>query len=266
MHKTDVKIDSTFWMDGKGQLWWCIHSSSEMFYILDSGCYCTVNCNSRYERCWVSAPWSVGHYHKFLERHSSVWIALPFSKKKKKTKAPKPSNPNFATERSKVMIGRYPPGDSSVSHPQPNLHYSTVDLPLHPRGCLLRACEAQWTEFQWVDSFFCLSVRTLRVRRLASTLHEYTVTAWHKQKCWGASFSPLVFLLLTLVFHSLSTASLSLLCFPSLGPLFLFLSFPLCGLFSLFCHPLHFTKKKAVHQSDDWSALVNVVITGTRQA
>lgn len=129
----------------------------------------------------------------------------------KKTKAPKPSNPNFATERSKVMIGRYPPGDSSVSHPQPNLHYSTVDLPLHPRGCLLRACEAQWTEFQWVDSFFCLSLRTFRVRRLASALHEYTVTAWHKQKCWGASFSPLVFLHLTLVFHSLSTASLSTL-------------------------------------------------------
>lgn len=63
-------------------------------------------------------------------------------------KPPRPSDPNFATVQSKVMKLRYSLEDSSVSHPQPNLHYSTVGLPLHPRGCLLSACEAQWTEFQ----------------------------------------------------------------------------------------------------------------------
>lgn len=101
-----------------------------------------------------------------------VWHALPFLQKK----AHQPLNPNFATVQSKVMMLRYSLEDSSVSHPQPNLHYSTVGLPLHPRGCLLRACEAQWTEFQWAGSFFCLSVGTYRV-------HIYcTVTIWHKQK------------------------------------------------------------------------------------
>lgn len=74
-----------------------------------------------------------------------------------------PSTPNFATVDGKVMMLRYSLEDSSVSHPQPNLRYSTVGLPLHPRGCLLRACEAQWTEFQWADSFLCLSVRTYKV-------------------------------------------------------------------------------------------------------
>lgn len=107
-------------------------------------------------------------------------------------KASQPWNPNFVTVQSKVMMLRYSLEDSSMSHPQPNLHYSTVGLPLHPRGCLLRACEAQWTEFQWADSFFCLSVRTYRV-------HIYcTLTIWHKQKCWDAS-----------LLHAASSTSLS---------------------------------------------------------
>lgn len=140
-------------------------------------------------------------------------------------KAPKPLNPNFATVQSKVMMLRYSLEDSSVSHPQPNLHYSTVGLPLHPRGCLLRACEAQWTEFQWADSFFCLSVGTYRV-------HIYcTVTIWHKQKCWDASFSPLIFLYLTLSFiHSLRSA----LCIFLTLPLFLSLSLSFLSPWALF--------------------------------
>lgn len=153
-----------------------------------------------------------------------MWHALPFSKK-----APKPLNPNFATVQSKVMMLRYSLGDSSVSHPQPNLRYSTVGLPLHPRGCLLRACEAQWTEFQWADSFFCLSVRTYRVHRPGSTLHEYTVTIWHKQKCWDASFlhsSSSTSLCLSFALYGLCiflALPLFLSLLPSLRALFLFL-------------------------------------------
>lgn len=175
----------------------------------------------------MSATWIAGHHHKALQE-TSHFVACSFSKK-----APKPLNPNLTTVQSKVMMLRYSLGDSSMSHPQPNLRYSTVGLPLHPRGCLLRACEAQWTEFQWADSFFCLSVRTYRVHRRSSTLHEYTVTIWHKQKCWDASFlrsSSSISL-----FHSLTTVcSLYFPCsvFVPLSPCLSVGSFPFSAILS----------------------------------
>lgn len=138
-------------------------------------------------------------------------------------KAPKPLNPNFATVQSKVMMLRYSLEDSSVSHPQPNLHYSTVGHPLHPRGCLLRACEAQWTEFQWADLFFCLSVRTYRLHWYCNDLAQAEML-----RC---RFSLLILVYLTLSFiHSLRSALYIFLALPlflslllSLWALFLFL-------------------------------------------
>lgn len=186
-----------------------------------------------------------------LQKNEALWCMLPLSPKQKK-QTPYPLNTNFATVQSKVMMLKYSQEDSSVSHPQPNLRYATVGLPLHPRGCLLRAREAQWTEFQWADSFFCLSVRTCRVH----------VTIRHKQKCWDASFlcsssSS------SSVFHSLS--AVCSLYFPrsAFVPLSPSLS---VGSFTFSAILSSFTKKSAMHQSDDWSTLVNIVITGSRQA
>ncbi len=158
-----------------------------------------------------------------------MWHALPFFKKHLS-----PLNPNFVTVQSKVMMLRYSLEDSSVSHPQPNLRYSTVGLPLHPRGCLLKACEAQWTEFQWADSFFCLSVRTYRAHVYCNDLA--------RAEMLRRLFSPLISLCLiclsfTLygllsVFSPALPLFLSLL--PSLWALFLFL--PSLAVYKEECH------------------------------
>ena len=149
-------------------------------------------------------------------------------------KAPKPLNPNSVSVQSKVMMLRYSLENSSVSHPQPNLHYSTVGLPLHPRGCLLRACEAQWTEFQWADSFFCPSVcPSVRPSVCTYRVHTYfTVTIWYKLKCWDASFLPSSF---STSLHPSFT--FNALCFPCSAFVPLSPSLSLHGLFTFFCHP-----------------------------
>lgn len=148
-------------------------------------------------------------------------------------KVPNPFNPNFGTVQSKVKMLRYSLGYSSVSHPEPNMRYSTVGLPLHPRGCLLRACEAQWTEFQWAHPFFWLSVCMYRVQRHGSRLHEYTVTIWHKRKRWDACFLHSSLYLTLSFIHSLRSA-LRAAFVPSLRAIFLFL--PSLAVYKEECH------------------------------
>lgn len=188
-----------------------------------------------------------------LQKNEALWCTLPLSPKKQKNKKHLiPWIQTLQLCRAKSWCWNIHRRIASVSHPQPDLRYATVGLPLHPRGCLLRAREAQWTEFQWADSFFCLSVRTCRVH----------VTIWHKQKRWDASFlcsSSST----SSVFHSLS--AVCSLCFPrsAFVPLSPSLS---VGSFTFSAILSSFTKKSAMHQSDDWSTVVNIVITGSRQA
>lgn len=203
------------WLSGDRQLWCSItvglfHSFYALFFILDGPNY--------ESRCDRSALWLLSS-QGFREMKHFV-ACSPFL-----LKTPKPLNSNFATVQSKVMKLRYSLEDSSVSHPQPNLRYSTVGLPLHPRGCLLRACEAQWTEFQWAVSFFCLSVRTYRVHIYCKDLAQAEML-----RCLFSSliFRDLICLSFTL-YGLLSVFSLLCLCSS--------LSFALCGLFSFFCHP-----------------------------
>lgn len=166
--------------------------------------------------------WSDGQHLCQMKQHTGqMQHCVSKKKKQKKNKTHKPVNLNFATVQTKVMMLRYSLEDSSVSHPQPNLRYSTVGLPLHPRGCLLRACEAQWTEFQWADSFFCLSIR-MYTACAGAALRCMNITIWQKQNCWDTSF-----------LHS--SASISpCLSLPFSGRLYVF---PLLSL-SLFPSPL----------------------------
>lgn len=196
------------WLSGDRQLWCSItvelfHSFlCIVFFILDGPNY-----ESRCDRSALRLLLSQG----FREMRHCV-ACSPFL-----LKTHKPLNSNFATVQSKVMKLRYSLEDSSVSHPQPNLRYSTVGLPLHPRGCLLRACEAQWTEFQWAVSFFCLSVRTYRVHIYCKDLAQAEML-----RCLFSSAT-------SSVFHSLSTVCS--LYFPSSA--FVPLSL-LCSLWALF--------------------------------
>lgn len=209
------------WLSGDRQLWCSItvelfHSFlCIVFFILDGPNY-----ESRCDRSALRLLLSQG----FREMRHCV-ACSPFL-----LKTHKPLNSNFATVQSKVMKLRYSLEDSSVSHPQPNLRYSTVGLPLHPRGCLLRACEAQWTEFQWAVSFFCLSVRTYRVHIYCKDLAQAEML-----RCLFSSAT-------SSVFHSLSTVCS--LYFPSSAFVPLSLSFALCGLFFLFLPSLAVYKEE----------------------
>lgn len=75
-------------------------------------------------------------------------------------------------------------------------------------------------------------------------------------------FSALIFLFFALSFiHSLYFPLSAFVPLPSLLSLFLSV-----GSFAFSAVLSSLQKKSAVNQSDDWSALVNVVITGTQQA